>query len=243
MSLGLQDNRRRRRHQRRMAMIKWLMVLILLGGAGAFAYATGAKLARLEVETLEEKVASLNDRVDQLQAEKAALERKLNATRKDLETWKQRYREEVPSGPPAELLAQVKQRLDNGVDAERLSFVISQAKQDVECTGGPVTRRFLVQTPLSRGAADSVSFADNTVTVTASGPSAEDAQGRPEAWFDPNAEIAIDVNRPGGQTETVEGTLPLYPSVVLNGQEHRFTVVEGDRQGFVEVTWQRCDYP
>lgn len=243
MSLGLQDNRRRRRHQRRMAMIKWLLVLIFLGGAGAFAYATGAKLARLEVERLEEKVAALNDTLSRVKAEKKELAQELDATEAELATWKQRYERNVPQGKPAELYSLVKRRLSNGMDAERLTFVIEQARSETKCDAGPVTRRFLVQTPLSDGAADSVSFAENTVTVTAQGASAKDAQGRPEAWFDADKAVEVTIRRPGGQAESVKGTLPLHPAVVAQGDEHRFSIVPGDRRGFVEVTWQRCAYP
>ncbi len=243
MSLGLQDNRRRRRHQRRMALIKWLLVLIFLGGAGAFAYATGAKLARLEVERLEEKVAELNDAQARLKAEKKALQRKLAATEEKLATWQQRYEKNVPQGKPAQLYDLVKRRLSNGMDAERLTFVIEQARTETTCEGGPVTRRFLVQTPLSDGAADSVSFADNTITVTGKGVSAKDGQGRPEAWFDADKAVEVTIRRPGGQAESVKGTLPLHPAVVAQGEEHRFSIVPGDQRGFVEVTWQRCAYP
>lgn len=243
MSLGLQDNRRRRKHQRRMAMIKWLLVLIVLFGAGAFAYATGAKLARLDVERLEDKVDQLEARVTKLQDEKAALARELDATEKSLESWKKRYETEVPEGEPANLLALIQDRLSNGMDAERLDFVIRQAQQEATCDGGPVTRRFLVRTPLSSGAADAVAFADNTVTVTAEGASAKDGQGRPEAWFDPDKPLDVAIVRPGGDTDTFRGTLPLHPAVVINGQEHRFTMSRGDRRGFVKVTWQRCEYP
>jgi cell division protein FtsB len=243
MSLGLQDSRRRRRHQRRIALIKWLLVLIFLGGAGAFAYATGSKLARLEVEDLEQQVAELKATRADLKNEKAQLQAKLQTTQEELGTWKERYKANVPQGEPAELFSLMKRRLNNGVDAERLTFVIQQAQSEASCDAGPETRRFLVQTPLSDGAADSVSFANNRVTVTARGASAKDAQGRPEAWFDPDQPVTVTIRRPGGDARSLKGTLPLHPAVVAQGDEHRFSVIPGDRRGFVEVTWQRCAYP
>lgn len=243
MSLGLQEGRRRRQHQRRVALIKWLLILMLLFGAGAFAYATGSKLARVEVERLEENVSDLNAQLDDLRGEKAALQKELGETEEALTTWKQRYESEVPRGHPAELLDLVKQRLANGMAAERLTFVIQQAQTEASCDLGPITRRFLVRTPLSRGAADSVSFADNTITLTATGISATDAQGRPEAWFDPAEAIEVTIRRPGGQAQSVKGSPPLHPAIVAGGHEHRFSIVRGDRTGFVKATWQRCDYP
>lgn len=243
MSLGLQDSRRRRRHQRRMALIKWLLVLLFLGGAGAFAYATGSKLARLEVEDLEAQVSELKAARSQLETEKARLKEKLENTREELAAWKDRYEQNVPQGKPAELFSLMKKRLSNGVDAERLTFVIQQAQSEASCNAGPEIRRFLVQTPLSDGAADSVSFANNSITVTAQGAPAKDAQGRPEAWFNPDKPVTVTIRRPGGEARSVEGELPMHPAVVAQGKEHRFSVVPGDRRGFVEVTWQRCDYP
>jgi len=226
-----------------MALIKWLLVLIFLGGAGAFAYATGSKLAQLEVEELEDQVAELKATRGELKAEKTDLKRKLENTNEELAAWKKRYKQNVPQGKPAELFSLMKRRLSNGVDAERLTFVIQQAQSEASCDAGPETRRFIVQTPLSDGAADSVSFADNSVTVTARGASAKDAQGRPEAWFDPNKPVTVTINRPGGEGRTLKGTLPLHPAVVAQGDEHRFSILAGDQRGFAEVTWQRCEYP
>lgn len=243
MSLGLQDNRRRRKRQRRLALIKWLLILSGLGAAGAFAYETGSQLAKIEVRRLEEKVESLNAQVAKAEREKADLRSELSETEDALAESRQRYEAEVPSGKPAELLDLVKQRLNNGISPDRLEFVIAKASKETKCDAGPVTRRFIVQTPLSRGAADSVSFANNSITVTGRGPSARDSQGRPEAWFDPNQPIAVTFVKLGGESTTVEGTLPLHHSVVINGNEHRFSIVDNDNRAFVNVTWERCAYP
>src|SRR5690606_40780231 len=87
------------------------------------------------------------------------------------------------------LLKQAKQRLEEGVELSRLSFVISAVERERDCRGEPVTRRFLVRTPLHRGGNDAASFADGLFTVTASGPTAVNADGNPEAWFDPSATL------------------------------------------------------
>lgn len=242
MTLGLQENRHRRRRQRRWSVLKWLVILSMLLGAGVFAHETGSQLARLDVIRLEEQVADLDTEVQAAEQEKSNLRAQLAETRHELETWQQRYNQEVPTGDMADLLEVAAARLDNGVSAERLSFVIANASQERSCTEGPTTRRFIVQTPLAGGAADAVSFADNAITVTAQGPSATDDQGRVEAWFDPNEPITVRFTRPGGESSEAEGTLPLHHSVVQNDKEHRFTVVPGNR-AFVDVTWELCDYP
>ena len=243
MSLGLQESRNRRRRQRRWAIIKWLLILAGLVAAGVFAYETGSQLARIEVARLEEKVADLESQLEAAKQQQQDLRSQLRETQQNLEQWKQRYRAEVPSGKPAEILGLIKERMDTGVSADRLAFVVSKAKEQRECTGGPTTKRFIVQTPLSTGAAQSVSFANATITVTAKGQSATDAQGRPEAWFDPDKPLTVTFTRIGGETSTAEGTLPLHHSIVAGDSEHRFTVVDAEQRAFVEVTWERCAYP
>ncbi|SDG15717.1 hypothetical protein SAMN05216241_10646 [Limimonas halophila] len=243
MTWGLTESHRARKRRRRWAVVKWVLILVGLIGAGAFAYATGAKLARIEVRELEEQVAELQRRLDEQAQENARLRRELEATENQLTTWKQRYEQNVPEGEPAELLKLLRARLNNGVPADRLEFLVESASVEPECPGGPVTKRFIVQTPLSSGAASSVSFAGNTVTVTATGQPATDAQGQPQAWFDPAAPITATFTRLGGESQSAEGRLPVHHAMVVDGQEHRFSIVEGDDRAFAKVTWRRCDYP
>jgi len=243
MSLGLSSNRRRQRRQRRLAALKWLLLLAALLGAGALAYATGSELARLEVRDLNQEVAALEERLAEAKATQARLRAELATTEDALETWQARYEAEVPEGQSAALLSLLRDRLADGVSAERLRFVVAEATERETCAGGPETRRFLVRTPLASGAADSVSFDDGRLTVTAAGASAQDDQGRPEAWFDPAKPLAVTITPVGGDGETVEGALPIHHALVVESQEHRFTFVQGERRGFVKATWRRCDYP
>jgi hypothetical protein len=95
---------------------------------------------------------------------------------------------------------------------------------------------------LHRGANDSVSFADNAITVTAEGRSATTAEGAPEAWFDAGQPIKVRFVLIGGRSEEVSGVLPLHHALVAGDYEHRFTVLGGDR-GFIRVAAERCKYP
>ena len=72
------------------------------------------------------------------------------------------------------------------------------ARNERECVEAPATRRFVVQTPIYDGPNDSVSFAENTITVTAQGRSATDEAGNPEAWFDPVHPMGIIPSAAGG---------------------------------------------
>ena len=106
-----------------------------------------------------------------------------------------------------------------------------------------MTRRFLLQTPISRGAHASVSFADNAITVTGAGESARDADGNPEAWFDPAEAVRIAFTLPGGEESASEGLLPLYHTVTIGDKAHKFAMVQAETRGFVNVAEQVCDYP
>jgi hypothetical protein len=121
--------------------------------------------------------------------------------------------------------------------------VVRNASPERTCDQGPVTKRFIVQTPLSTGAGGSVSFAQGRITVTAQGESATNAQGQPEAWYDPAEPLQATFARVGGANETVEGELPIHHSVVIGEYEHRFTMTESDSRAFALVTWERCEYP
>jgi hypothetical protein len=140
----------------------------------------------------------------------------------------------------ATLLDRVKEKLDAGVDIERLQFLVDAATNTPRCSEQPASKRFMVQTLLFAGANDSVVFADGTITVTARGESAVDADGKAEAWFDPAQPIKLILTLIGGKVSEVSGKLPLHTSVVVGDHEHRFTATAGP-QGFVQVTGERCE--
>lgn len=242
MSLGLSHARRRQRRQRRITMLKWMVVLTVLVAAGAYAYNTGSTLARQEVIRLSEEIDSLKTTIDDMAAQNAQLAAETEKARLREQQWQARYKEEVPTGKPRELLALVERRLSEGVPADRLAFVIGAAKSERVCDEKPVSKRFVVPTPIYRGPSDSVSFADGAITVTAQGQSALNDAGNPEAWYDPAQPITLRFTELGGESSQVTGVLPLHHSVVIGNDEYRFTIVAGQRS-FVNVTGDRCDYP
>lgn len=242
MSLGLHESRTRRRRRARWAVAKWVIALGLIVGAGVYAYDRGNEIARSQVTDLEREIAVLNQRISDLETENARLRADQIVARQRLEEAKALYARDVPRGQLAALLGQLREKLDAGVDRERLEFLIASAANPRNCDEQPVTKRFLVRTPLYQGANDSVSFADGAITVTATGEAATDADGRVEAWFDPAKPITLQLTRIGGEAVQETGKLPLHASLVAGGNEYRFTAVEGP-QGFVQVTGDRCDYP
>ena len=177
-----------------------------------------------------------------LESENARLRGAAEADTARIAEIERRYERDVAPTEARGLLDAVRSRLDAGVEESRLAFVIGAARNERECAEAPLTRRFIVQNPVYDGPNDSVSFAENTITVTAEGRSATDEAGNPEAWFDPVHPITLTFTEIGGEGADVKGILPLHHALVRGGTEYRFTVVPGDR-AFVEVTAEACAYP
>jgi len=242
MSLGLREDKRRRRRQFRATTFKWTVALCLIVAAGTYAYLSGKELAQGEVNTLKGKIAALEADAANLEQKNAALQTEISGERSRAEEWRQRYTREVPSGDLKDLFDLTRQKIDAGVEVNRMKFVIGAVENRESCDDQPVTKRFIVQTPLHSGANGFVAFANSSITITAVGVPARDSLGNPEAWFDPAEPVNIRIVHIGGKTSEVSGKLPLSPSIVFGDSEYRFSIVKGSR-GFVQVTGTRCDYP
>ncbi|RMD61828.1 MAG: hypothetical protein D6826_08935, partial [Alphaproteobacteria bacterium] len=191
MSLGLHDTRLRRRRQFRWMIVKWLIALGAILGAGVFAYESGSTLAQREIAALRTEIDSLRAKVESLQRENTDLRADAILTERRLQEAEARYAKDVPRGRMAALLDQLKEKLAAGVTLERLEFLIAAADNPRTCSAEPATKRFIVQTPLTTGGNDSVSFADKRITITASGEPTVNAEGNREAWFDPAKPVTV----------------------------------------------------
>jgi cell division protein FtsB len=243
MTLGLHDPHDRRRRQVRRTVIRWLLGIGVIIAAGVATYQTGASLAEREIAELTLTLAKLDERVQALERENTDLQAGLILSARRLKDADLAYRRDVPEGEVAVLMGRVREKLAAGIDQKRLAFLIDSADKARKCDNKPVTKRFVVRTPISRGANDSVSFARNAITVTALGESARNQEGQVEAWFDPAQAVALRLVQLGGKTTIRKGKLPIHTSVVVKDKEYLYSVVEGTQRGFVEITGDRCDYP
>ena len=243
MSLGLHDTHERRRRRARRSFARWLLGLGAIVAVGVIAYEIGSSLAVREVEELDQRLAELSDRVEELEQQNTGLQADLILKDRRLKDSVLRYERDVPSGSLAALMGRIREKLEAGVDEDRLGFLIDSAGNPRNCDNKPVTKRFMVRTQISRGVNDSVSFAKNRITITALGESALNAEGKVEAWFDPAQAIALRLTQIGGKTTIEKGKLPLHTSVIVKNKEYIYSVVAGQQRGFVEVTGDRCDYP
>lgn len=241
MTLGLYDSERRYRRRVWTGFVKFILFILFVLGVGLFAYQMG-------VEQLKDRDAGLRDEVTQLARQKGELElfatqmrevaHTAEARANDLE---QRLQTEVPSGELAKLVQLAAERLNAGVTADRLAFVIAAAQNKRNCQQ-PETKRLQPSSPIYKSPNRSVSFASSTITVTGDGQSARDAAGNSEGWFDPAQPVTLHITPQGGKESVVTGVLPLHQSVVVDNTEYRFTAVAGSRS-FIEVTSDRCGYP
>lgn len=243
MTLGLYEERARRRQRVRWNTIKWILGLGLVGGAGFLAYDSGSSLAEQELAAQAARLSEYEATVDKLERETARLRYALENSESRMGAQRTRYQRDVPQGRIAELLELAQKKLKAGVTPERLAFLISSAANQRDCDGGPVSKRFIVKTPLYSGANDWVGFAKSTITVTAVGASARDAEGKAESWFDPAQEVTISFTHIGGKTTRKTGVLPFQHAMVVGDREHRFQVLAGEKRGFVEVAADSCRFP
>ena len=243
MTLGFHDPHGRRRRQLRRSVIRWLLGIGAIVAAGAVAYQTGSSLAEREVRGLTLTVAKLDERLLALERENTEIQAGLILSERRLKDAKLAYERDVPGGEVAVLMGRVREKLAAGVDRDRLAFLIDSAGKPRACDGKPVTKRFVVRTPISRSANDSVSFAKNAITITALGESARNAEGQIEAWYDPAEAVTLRLVQLGGKTTVRKGKLPIHTSVIVKDKEYLYSVVEGAKRGFVEITGDRCDYP
>lgn len=243
MSLGLRDPYEKRKRERRWAALRTLLLLGAFAAAAWLAYGTGRQVGHAQVDALRQQLEESRAQVEALQVESAQLAAEAATARETEGDWRRRYERDVPEGELAVLLSRAQERLQEGVSLERLAFVVAAVQRERDCRGEPVSRRFLVRTPLHRGGNDAASFADGLFTVTASGPSATNAQGAPEAWFDAGAELQVRVARLGGQASDFQGELPLHFSVVNDGVEHLFSAQASENRGFLTVTHDLCAFP
>lgn len=241
MSLGLHDYERRRRHRAFGRLFRFALYLGLIGVAAVFAYQTG-------IEQMESREARLIERIDELETSNTTLRQIVAEEQAEADNTAQRYEElaarferEVPRGARRELARLVAERLEDGVEPDRLAFYIREAGPPQDCSE-PVTRSFFMPTPVWNGANTSARFAGGRIVVSGLGENTVGEDGTILGPFDPEKDVMISFTEIGGEESQINGRLPLYYSMVLGDSEYRFAITEGQRS-MVTVTADRCAFP
>ena len=234
---------RKRGNRWRMAMFRLLAYAAVIGAISYWAYNMGGERFANRNRALEQQMTVLEDENRRLRVETdAAVAARAGAVDRASQ-FQRRYEREVPQGEVRDIMGEVRQRLTEGVDPDRISFVIGAVQNETRCAPDVTSRRFIVQTPISEGANGSVSFANRAITVTGNGEAALDSNGNAAGWFDTGKSVSLKFAAPGGDSTAVKGLLPLHHAVVLDDKAHRFTITAADTRGFVMVSEQVCDYP
>ena len=242
MAIGLKEGRRIAARARRWTLAKRLLLLAALLAVGVFAYETGATRTQYRIELLEERLAAQNAAIAQLEEEKAKLDGLRLAAVQNEQALQARYERDVPTGKRKEVFELLLDRIDSGLGEDRISFLLREAEAEPDCDPEPVTKRFVLATPLHDGANASAQFAEGAITVTGEGDAELTEAGLPQAWFDPATPVRLRFTAIGGDATEAQGKLPLDHSVRLAGDEYRFAARAGPRS-FVHVTALRCDFP
>jgi cell division protein FtsB len=230
--------RYKERAAQRMSALFGVLAIILL--SALIGFWLGKQFAAQKFIVLTNENASLTEERDSLQKQVTELSASAQTANKRYEQLQEQVESIMPEGPMQDLVALVREQLDQGMNPERLSFVIRSARPPTGCVD-PETKRFVVATPANKGAKSSVSIANGSIIITGSGVSARNEKNAAEAWYDPAKMVQLTIEH-SGQVEQKQGILPLRRSIVVGGREYRFSVEAGARS-FAKVTFDSCIYP
>jgi hypothetical protein len=235
------EARRRRRQQAWSRVVRFLSAVLAVLAVGIYAYQVGVSANQARTTQLEADLVRF--RQDNLDLrDRAAMAAKLSAdANAALESMRQRYAAEIPSGQAADLLAQLREQLAAGVEPERLALLIEAAGLEDACQSEPVTKRFMPRTSISAEPLSWVRFHDRII-VTGQGEAARNEAGLAEAWYDPAQPVRLEFRTLDGAITNVEGIVPFTHRMVVDGKEYRFSAVRGETR-FLEVTAQACALP
>jgi hypothetical protein len=231
------------RYRRRAAELRRrnFLLFVLFVAACALSYWRGA-------ENVRSSEVAYKQQAMKLQSERAALDQTITSLRSDVQSaqvrYKQmeaKYQQDVPTGPLKQLTDAIKKQLNSGIKPERLALVIQSARPPKNCSE-PVSKRFVMQTPVYSGPHGSVAFGNGAITIRGQGEPAVSQSGKAEAWYDPGKPVTITFTEIGGKDTVKTGLLPIQHSMMIADKEYRFTVAAGERS-FISVTSDSCDSP
>lgn len=229
---------RRRASERKRRMVTFF---VFLGIFAFFFYWLGGQIVRSSEVAYKQRAFELKDEKKNLETRLTRLDADLQTLKMQYEKLQTQYDTEVPKNELRTLTDLTRKQLQDGIDKDRLEFVIRSARPPRNCSA-PETKRFVVRTPFYRGPDSFVAFVGGSLTITGLGEAAASGTGEPEAWFDPGKPVKITFTRIGGKDVVKEGLLPIHYSMVAGDKEHRFTIAKGKRS-FINVTSDSCDYP
>lgn len=228
---------RERSAQRFVSFLKFLSIVFLSILAGFW---FGKQYGAEQLIVLKDKNETLTQERDLLQENVTELSAQAQTSETRYKQLQEQVDSIIPKGPMQDLATMVREQIDQGMDPERLAFLIRSARPPTNCSE-PDVKRFVVNTPAYQGPSSKVSIAEGAIIIEGSGKSARNDKGQPEAWYDPSQPVKVTFNHNGKQ-DVKRRVLPIKYSVVAEDREYRFTVESGTRS-FAKVVFDSCDYP
>jgi cell division protein FtsB len=230
--------RYKERAAQRMVSMLGMLAVILVSMLVGFWF--GKQYAAEQVIKQKDQITALTQERDLLQDQVTELSATAQTANKRYEQLQDEVESIIPPGPMQDLVTLVREQLTQGMDPERLSFVIRSARPPTGCVD-PDSKRFVIGTPANKGPKSIAAIADGAVEISGTGSSAFNDKNQPEAWYDPAKKVAISF-KTEEKVEVKKGILPLRYSVVVKDREYRFTIEQGARS-FAKVTYDSCNYP
>jgi cell division protein FtsB len=242
MAIGQYNPRQRYRERSVRRVNAAILFLLAIGSMSVIAFWMGRQYAALQLDSLKKQVEESNTQLASLQEEVVKVRAEAQTATSRLEQLHQQYQKDLPEGGPIRALYdQLREQLADGMDPDRLAFVLRSARPPSNCTD-PVSKRFMVKTPAYSGPESTVSVGEGAVIVSGIGASSHNKSGQPQAWFDATQPVTVTFKVAGGAAEQKSGVLPIKHSMIAAGREYRFTLSEGEKS-FIKVTFDSCDYP
>lgn len=240
MSLNSYNPHTRYKERAAQRMSSFLGVLAVIIMASLLGFWLGKQFGAANGIRLNDEVKTLTAERDELQGQVTELSATAQTANKRYEQLQEEVESILPAGPTQDLVTLVREQLKQGMDADRLAFVIRSARPPTGCTA-PENKRFVIKTPTYNGPTSYASIADGQIKITGSGQSARNEKNLPEAWYDPSKSVSVTILNAGAQ-EVKQGILPLRYSTVIDDREYRFTIESGARS-FAKVVYDSCSYP
>jgi hypothetical protein len=227
---------------------RWLLlagfVLLLLFIVATSTYRLAATRYAVEAERLRRDLAAAHESGRRLTERVAAAEQRMAVALSRTAAAEHDRDTRLPRGDAARLLGLVQERLDAGVPADRLAFVIGRTRVEPTCEPRLDTKRIQPRTPLATNALVTANFLDDKVTVAAQASTAPNPAPGQTAGFDVSKPVELRFTMIGGGIETAKGLLPLGHAFVLQGRELRFIARRSEKQpGMLDVSLQLCSFP
>lgn len=217
-----------------LGLLSLMLVSLLIG------FWLGKQFGASELITLRDEAKILQVERDTLIKNTTELSAEAQTANKRYEQLKQEVQSILPEGPMQDIVTLVREQLKQGMDPERLSFVIRSARPPTGCVD-PESKRFVINTPAYNGPKSVASIADGVIQIEGAGESARNDKNQPEAWYDPAKKVEISFKH-DNKVEVKKDTLPIRYSIVAGEREYRFTI-EAGAKSFAKVIYDSCAYP